>query len=320
MSNKGVQLVDPVGAAINHSIGHVTQTLINIWFKRNPNDNELIAEDLKSIFTDLCNKKISNFKHARVLLASNVIALYRVDRQWTEQHLLPLFDWSNPVEAKAVWEGFLWSPRLYQPLLRALKSQFLDSANHYDDLGKHRRQFVTFLTYAALGPTEEFSVEEFRSAVCALPLEGLEESAQALYQALEGAADQREDYWKNRTQPFWQKIWPKSLELATPRIAVSLTRLAIAARGEFPAALAAVIDWLKPIEHPDHVVHLLHESGLCSKYSAEALKLLCAVIGDQPWGPRKLGQCLNQIVQTEPRLEQEPCFLKLREYDRKPRT
>jgi hypothetical protein len=320
VSHKGVQLVDPVGAAINHSIGHVTQTLINIWFKRNLNDNELIAEDLKSIFTDLCNKKISRFKHARVLLASNVIALYRVDRQWTEQHLLPLFNWSDPVEAKAAWEGFLWSPRLYQPLLRALKSQFLDSANHYDDLGNHRRQFVTFLTYAALGPTEEFSVKEFRSAMGALPLEGLEESAQALYQALEGAADQREDYWKNRIQPFWQQIWPKSLELATPRIAVSLTRLAIAARGEFPAALAAVIDWLKPIEHPDHVVHLLHESGLCSKYPTDALKLLCAVIDDQRWGPEKLGKCLDQLIQAEPRLVQEPCFLSLRDFDKRRRT
>jgi hypothetical protein len=99
-----------------------------------------------------------------------------------------------------------------------------------------------------------------------------------------------------------------------------LTRLAIAARGEFPAALAAVIDWLKPIEHPDYSVHLLHEAGLCSKYPKDSLKLLCAVIDDQPWGPRKLGQCLNQILQAEPRLEQEPCFLRLREYDRKPRT
>ena len=161
-----------------------------------------------------------------------------------------------------MWEGFLWSPRLYQPLLTAFKSQFLDSANHYADLGEHRQQFATFLTYAALGPTEGYTVEEFRSAIGALPQEGLEESAQALSQALEGAADQREDYWKNRAQPFWQEIWPKSRDLATPRIAKSLTRLVIAARGEFPAALAAVQDWLQPIDHSDYVVHLLDDDVL----------------------------------------------------------
>lgn len=313
----GGETYDPVGSAINHPIGHVTQALINLWFKQNPNDNDLLPADIKPIFTALCDVQIDRFRHGRVLLGSRLIAFFRVDRPWTEQHLLPLFDWSNPVEAKAVWEGFLWSPRLYQPLLTAFKSQFLASANHYADLGEQRQQFATFLTYAALGPTEGYTVEEFRSAIGALPQEGLEESAQALSQALEGAADQREDYWKNRAQPFWQRTWPKSRELATPRIAESLTRLVIAARGEFPAALAAVQDWLQPIDHSDYVVHLLHESGLCRRFPAEALLLLNAVIDDQQWAPQELGQCLDEIAQAAPLLAQDARYLRLREYARR---
>jgi len=313
----GVETYDPVGSAINHPIGHATQALINLWFKQNPNDDDLLPVDLKPIFTALCDVQVDRFRHGRVLMGSRLIAFFRVDRPWTEQHLLPLFGWSNPVEAKAVWEGFLWSPRLYQPLLAAFKSQFLDSANHYADLGEHRQQFATFLTYAALGPTEGYTVEEFRAAIGALPQEGLEESAQALSQALEGAADQREDYWRNRAQPFWQQIWPKSRDLATPRIAESLTRMVIGARGEFPAALAAVQGWLQPIEHPDYVVHLLHESGLCGRYSADALSLLNAVIADQQWGPRELEQCLDQVVKAAPNLAQDARYLRLREYARR---
>lgn len=313
----GVETHSPVGSAINHPIGHVTQALINLWFKQNPNDNDLLPADLKPIFTGLCDVQIVRFRHGRVLLGSRLIAFFRVDRPWTEQHLLPLFDWSNPVEAKAVWEGFLWSPRLYQPLLTAIKSQFLESASHYADLGEHRQQFATFLTYAALGPTEGYSVEEFRSAIGALPQEGLEESAQALSQALEGAADQREDFWRNRAQPFWQRIWPKSRELATQRIAESLTRLAIAARGEFPAALAAVQDWLHPIDHSDYLVHLLHESGLCGRFPAEALLLLNAVVDKQQWAPQELDQCLDEIAQVAPLLAKDARYLRLREYARR---
>jgi hypothetical protein len=313
----GVETYDPVGSAINHPIGHATQALINLWFKQSPNDNDLLPAELKPIFTTLCDVQVDRFRHSRVLMGSRLIAFFRVDRPWTEQHLLPLFGWSNPVEAKAVWEGFLWSPRLYQPLLAAFKSQFLDSANHYADLGEHRQQFATFLTYAALGPTEGYTVEEFRTAIGALPQEGLEESAQALSQALEGAADQREDYWRNRAQPFWQQIWPKSRDLATRRIAESLTRMVIAARGEFPAALAVVQDWLQPIEHPHYVVHLLHESGLCSQYPADALSLLNAVIADQQWGPPELRQCLDQIVQAALNLAQDARYLRLCEYSRR---
>ena len=317
MTRNGSPIGQPVTEAINHPVGHVTQALINLWFKLNPNDKDLLPAELKSIFTKLCDVQVDRFRHGRVLIGSRLIAFFRVDQPWAEQYLLPLFGWSNPVEAKAVWEGFLWSPRLYQPLMTAFKSQFLDTANHYTDLGEHRGQFVIFLTHVALGPTVGYTEDEFRCAIGALPQEGLEESAQALYQALEGAADQREDYWKNRVQPFWQKLWPKSRELATPRISESLIRLVIAARNEFPAALAAVQDWLQPIEHPSFIVNLLHTSSLCKQFPSEALRLLNTIITDQRWSPPKLEQCLDEIVQESDQTRNDPRYLKLKEYLRK---
>lgn len=309
----GVETYDVVSSAINHPIGHVTQALINLWFKRNPNDNDLLPQDLKGVFTELCDMNVERFRHARVLLGSHLIAFFRVDRSWTEQHLLPLFSWSNPVEAKALWEGFLWSPRLHEPLLVAIKPQLLESAKHYGDLGGElRQQFAAFLTYAALERTEGYSVEEFRSAIRALPQEGLERSAQAFSQALEGAGEQREEYWRNRAMPFWQQIWPKSSSLATPQIAESLAHLAINARGEFSGAFAAVQDWLCPIEHPDYVVDRLYESGLCKQFPDEALAFLDALIDEQPWVPQELGRCLDEIE-----LAQDPRCQRLREYMRR---
>ncbi|MCD9122401.1 anti-phage defense-associated sirtuin Dsr1 [Cupriavidus sp. UGS-1] len=317
MTRNGEPINEPVTEAINHPVGHVTQVLINLWFKRNPNDNDQLPADIEPFFTLLCDLQTARFRHGRVILGSQLIALFRVDRTWTEQNLLPLFKWNDPAEAKAVWEGFLWSPRLYQPLLIAFKTQFLESANHYADLGEHRQQFAAFLTYAALGPTEGYTVEEFRSAIGVLPQEGLEESAQALCQALEGAADQREDYWRNRIRPFWQYIWPKSRDISTGRIAESLARLVVAARSEFPAALAAMQDWLRPIEHPHYIVHLLYESGLCSRFPADALRLLDIVIADQQWAPQELGQCLDVIVEALPKLAQEVPYLRLQQHFRR---
>lgn len=313
----GVPTARPVTEAINHPIGHLTQALINMWLKQNPNDNDLLPSEFKPIFTKLCNTQVAEFRHARVLIGSRLIAFFRVDRLWTEQYLLPLFNWKNPSEASALWEGFLWSPRLYQPLMTAFKSQFLDSAKHYADLGEHRQQFARFLTYAALGPNENYTIEDFRDAISTLPQEGLEESAQTLYQALEGASDQREDYWKNRVKPFWQEIWPKSRNLATPKIANSLSRLTIAARGEFPDALAIVKDWLQPIEHPYHFIHLLAKSGLCELFPTEAIQILNLVIADQQWPSKDLGKCLDAIEEADPKLTQHAQFQRVREYYRR---
>lgn len=313
----GEPIGQPVTEAINHPVGHVTEALINLWFKRIPNDEDQLPADIEPIFTQICDVEIARFRHGRVLLGSRLISLFRVDRAWTERCLLPLFAWDHPGEAKAVWEGFLWSPRLYQPLLVAFKAQFLESAKHYIDLGEHRQQFAVFLTYVALGPTEGYTMEEFRVAIGSLPQEGLEECAQALSQALEGAGDNREGYWRNRVQPFWQNIWPKSRELATSRIAESLTQLVIAARAEFPKALAAAHDWLGAVEYPGHVILLLQESGLCARFPADALRLLNAVIDDQHFAPRELGQCLDEIGQVEPTLVGSNQYQRLREHFRR---
>lgn len=315
----GIENYSPVMSAINHPVGHIAQALINLWFKRNPNDNDQLPDDLKLIFTNLCDPTIEQFIHARVVLGAQLIALFRVDRSWTEQFLLPFFDWGDSIEAKALWEGFLWSPRLYQPLMTAFKYQLLDSANHYEELGEHRQQYASFLTYAALGPTEDYTVEEFRRAFGALPHDGLEKCAQALYQALDGAADQREDYWKNRVQPFWRNIWPKSRELATPKIAVSLTQLVIAARDEFPAALQEIFAWLQPIEHPSYVLNRLHESGLCKRFAAEVVELLNAIISttNRQWLSKNLSLCLDEIISAAPDLEKNAQYLRLREHSRR---
>jgi hypothetical protein len=147
-----------------------------------------------------------------------------------------------------------------------------------------------------------YTAQDFRVAIGALPQEGLNEVAQALVQALEAAGEQREEYWKNRIQPFWHHVWPKSRDLASNSIAESLALLTIAAREEFPVALSAVIDWLSPLKHPHFVVHRLHESGLAKRFPGDTLRLLNAVIDDQPWAPRELGECLNAISQASPEM------------------
>ncbi|MHC2433970.1 hypothetical protein [Bradyrhizobium sp. USDA 4451] len=306
---------DFLAEAINHPIGHVVQTLLNFWFKRGPNDNDLLPEEIKALFTKICDPGIDIFRHGRVLLASRLIALFRVDRSWTEQHLLPLFDWSrSSVEAKAAWEGFLWSPRLHRPLLAEFKSQFLSTAFHYQDLGEHRGQFAAFLTYAALDPVEAYSLKDFQTAIDSLPQQGLHEVARTLAQALEGAGEQREEYWINRIQPFWHNVWPKSRDRASDNIAQSLARLSIAAGGQFPEALAAIVDWLRPIEHPGYILRKLHGSQLTIRFPEHALRLLDAIVLNQPWTSEDLHRCLMDISQARPDLQQQQRYQRLAEF------
>lgn len=309
---------DPIGAAINHPIGHVAQAVLNIWLRTSPNDDDQLPHEIEHILTSICNAEVDQFRHGRVLLAARSIALFRVDRRWAEQQLLPLFDWdASLIEARAVWSGFFWSPRLYWPLLSALKPQFLKTVQHYEALGEQAKQLAAFLTYAALELDQTFSRDEFGSAFELLPKEGLEIGAEALAQALEGSGDQREQYLKNRVLPFWQHIWPKSRDRISEGISKDLARLSIASGSEFPEVLNVVENWLVPIHHPHYILHRLHESGLCGEFPQDALRLLGRIINDQPYLSDELRQCLRSIEQEEPALVQDPRYIRLDEHARR---
>jgi len=198
----------------------------------------------------------------------------------------------------------LYSPRLYRPLMEVLKTSFLDTARHYALLGKLHGQYAALLTFAALDPGDTFTISELAAATCLLPLDGLHDSAQALVRALEGAGEQRADYWTNRVAPYLHAIWPKTRDNLSPGIAESLGRLCVAAQEAFPEALALLRAWLQPPGHPDFLVNRLHEAGLCVRFPEQALDFLSLVISDQTqWPPSDLAACLEAIRADAPKLE-----------------
>lgn len=314
----GVDSDEPVMRAINHPVGHVTEALLRWWYRRSLEDGQGLPDVVKPTFTELCNTEINNFRHGRVLLAANAITLFRVDREWAMQHLLPLFDWHrSEAEARAAWEGFLWSPRLYRPLMTVLKPAFLATARHHAALGKHGGQYASLLTFAALDPGDTFTISELAGATRALPPGGLLEAARALVRAMEGAGDQRTDYWSNRVKPYLHAIWPKTRDNTSAAIAECLGRLCVAAQDAFPDALAMLRVWLRPPAHPDYLVHRLHKAELCGRFPVQALDFLSLVIGDEAqWPPRDLGACLEAIQTSAPGLVADPRFERLVAYQR----
>lgn len=303
---------DPVSRAINHPIGHATEALLRWWYRQEPKAAEGLQKEIKPLFTELCDTRVKKFRHGRVLLTAHVIALFRIDEQWTITHLLPLFDWQRSEnEARAAWEGFLWSPRLYRPLMAAIKQPLLETALHYEKLGNHAAQYAGFLTFAALEPGDTFTRKELLAATRLLPPEGLHIAAQTLIRAIESAGEQRREYWRNRLVPYLKSIWPKSGDVISPAISESLARLCIAAKEDFPEALSILKYRMHSVNYPDFLVRLLHEANLCEKFPAEALVFLDIVIGDGSCLPRKLKECLDNIQQANPALVDGEQFQRL---------
>jgi len=306
---------DLVGRAINHPVGHVTEALLHWWYRDDLRDQQGLADESQRRFTQLCDTATRKFRHGRVLLATHVISLFRVDREWTEQFMLPLFDWENSeVEARAAWEGFLWSSRLYYPLMEVLRPAFLNTAHHYLKLGRHREQYASKLTFVGLEPGDVFRTRELVLAMQSLPQEALDHAADTLFRAVDSAGDQRADYWRNRAGPFLAAIWPKTSDAVSVQISESFARACIAAGDAFPEALAQTRFWLRPLQFPDEIAHPIHEAQLDARLPEAALELLDRVIGEAAQGYfLDLPKCLNAIRAAQPELERDRRFERLQE-------
>ncbi len=299
----------PLTQAINHPVGRVTEALLH-WWSRNPlEDEQGLPDELKPIFTGLCDTDVGKFRHGRVLMAVRVIPLFRVDREWTAQHVLPLFEWHRSEdEARAVWEGFLWSPRLYRPLMESIRQPFLATAHRYEALGHCSRQYATLLASVSFDRGNTFTMRELAAATAALPEEGLRHTTDLLARTLDGLVDRHAEYWRNRVLPYLKKIWPQSRDRKTPAISEGLGRVCIAAGNEFPAALEALRPWLQPLPFPGHLIRRLKKSGRCNEFPEHALAFLALVAGDGSLWGSGLKECLEQIQSAASELKEDRRF------------
>jgi hypothetical protein len=306
--------------AFGHPVWHVTEAGLNLLSGKRPNDDDGLPNDLRYFFTKICDMKAKKLMPGRMVLAKQLVFLFRVDRPWTEDILLSIFNWDKySNEAKAAWSAFLQFPRVYIPLMGVIKEQFLSVAadEHFNEFGDTiRNQFVDFLTYSALTPMDGYKQKDFGSAFIKLSQKDLENVAHELIRILKDVGERREEYWKNRILPFWQHVWPQFYNFRSKQLAYTLARLSIETRSEFPSALDAIKYWLIPLDEiqSSYIAALLLESNLLSEFPEGAVALLNIVVDKHCRSHPKLKRCLDEILKAFPQIINLQGFKELYEY------
>ena len=300
-----------VGRAINNPVGQVIEAATKWWYRQSLQDNQRLQEPVRALFSTVCSREFPIFQYGRVLLAHHLIALFRVDPDWTRENMFPFFSWrASPADARVVWQGFLWAPRLYAPLIDALQDDLLETADHYEELGKFDSQYADLLTFAALEGVQATTPRQFAKATSSLPQQGLAKVAETVARALDGAGDQKSEYWRNRVVPYLRLIWPKAA-VPSKSISSAFAKVCINAGLEFQAAVTFLSPWLIPTDD-DLVVHRLTETDLPTQFPETSLDFLGMVVDEKDWmPPRELKDCLDTIAAARPELQAHPTFQRL---------
>ncbi len=303
---------DPITAAINHPTGILTESLFQQWYTEKPNDDEGLEIDFQKRLEQIILSEERASQLGKVIIAANVLSLFRVDPEWTSKFIYPWFSWKINEIALMTWKSYLWSPRLYKAFLVGIKEDFLETVNHYNELGDHKEQYAKFLTYLALQKYDEYKVNELANAFKSLPEEALRHVASSLGDALSSSGEKFNEYWEHRVKVFLMKTWPKQAVL-TDQTVNQLALLCLNTKHYFAEAFSILKHSICQVDDTEYLVRKTIDSDLIKLFPEEILDFLNQIIVEEPRfrPPSKLKECLQQIAAVKPELKNEQSFERL---------
>jgi hypothetical protein len=301
--------------SINHPIGHVTEALLRWWYRTGPKVGGLLPLSIRDRFSFPLTTVLTSGA-ARVALAAHVANLFIVDPVWTREYLLPYFDWAtDPSAANLVWQAYLVNPNISAELAAGFKEQFLETANHYDELGEYSKQYAGLLTITLLELPEAFTLTDTRAALRSLGPSGIAQAAHRIAVALSNAGERREEYWTNRVKPLLERAWPKAATFRSSEESCALAETCIRAGKQFEDAFNYISPWLKRAPECRLIAIHLSETQIPKDLPSLALRLLALIIDtDQRWTPTKLKTVLETIGGADSNLKGSPDFRRLDQY------
>lgn len=296
---------DIVMEAINHPAGDLAEfwTKVVQWeWSENESTWDGLPDRVVAQLDRLALATDRNGLLARAFLASQLHFFFGADREWCEDRLLPLFDWTNEEEAAAAWQGFLTWGRWNDGLLQAgLLDAYMATAQHVEELPNGlRRQLAVHLTSIAMfAPVDPATwLTRFVGAASEdLRVSWAQEVGRALAQLEPGEAPGQWDrwiraYWSGRNQsvplPF------------TPAEASATAGWVVGLPGARKQAIDLVLGSDAELDQRGGFLYRLKDVDVAAEASdwARLLTHLLKNTDGQQWG---IGYRLQEIV---PRLRQ----------------
>jgi hypothetical protein len=262
---------------------------------------------------------------ARVRLAVWTAFLFERASSWTQEHIVPLFDWSF-ADAGAMWSArkysnYIGSPALFELTKRPLLQLFARTDVAAQDLGI----FADWLVAIAIANQSEnagypISSKEIRSALRHAATQTLPAVSHRLAMEMERAAPKEKvATWRKVVGPVFQSIWPLDVELQSPSNTFKLVQLLRATGAAFAEAAELIVPFIRPENEECHTsVYSLSEAdeAMYSSSPDKVLDLLAAVVGeDRTRTVFGIGKALDRLGKEAPQLVGSPKFQRLRGLD-----
>jgi hypothetical protein len=261
--------------AMSTAPGRLTETLFEWIRQRSLTGKHEVPEQFWDRLRTVCDPQSARSRGPRSLAAMHLGWLFSRNREWTKLTLVPSFDWSNPEEAKAVWDGFLASQDFQSDLWAFLKESFLDTFDNTDKLAAEpARSLYQMFGRIVVHCPDWLTNHECQRIVTSAQHEGRQQIAWVFWQNLEAAEDRAGSLWRDRIGPWLEECWQPDEVLKQPETAENLIHMVLAAGDAFPEAVDTVEYRLMAPKRPDSVVFAISRTQLLERFPEATVKLL----------------------------------------------
>lgn len=303
---------------LNHAGGVLASVLMDELAERHPTatvgQNPGIPKPLRLYYQTVADGDSPSAKLARIRLSANLLYLFWIDRDWTEKALLQRMDPANRAKFEAaLWEGYLWSPRIHRDLLKYLKPMLFRILEELDLIPERIRAHAPRLFInVAVPPDRGVSTGEAQEVLHAMPPQHLADAAWMLKDMISSAGEKASVLWLETIGPWFKKAWPKHEDAKSVEVSRNLAWMAIETGDAFRDAVTTVEEFLQPQKWADRL-HDLKESGLHRRFPDAAWTLIQRIVGDDTYiAGSDLSEILDEISRANPAIAEDDDFKRLR--------
>lgn len=304
---------DLVGKAINSPVGIYAEALVARFgaYKLEAGAGIPVSQILDCV-NRVATEDGNAFILGRVILASRLQYFFAVDPGWAEESLLTRMDWSVSDEAAALWQGYLWMPRVSADLALALKEQLLQSMGRSESLHDHANRLHQIFVLVCLNYPDLYTATQKHEALMATGADGLQNVAGFLASTVRDEEVDADSYWKEKVRPFIRRAWPKEVELISPKSSQNLALLAAELNECFAEAVELIVPIVRPFSELTRSMNKLTQTRLPEEYPIQVLDLLYAVVSPEFQRPTEtVRQILDRLLAVLPELQDDPRFRSL---------
>ena len=270
-------LDDPLTIALNHAAGKLADAaLIRLW-KYKPEAGRGLPLQVRSYFDSIATDPEGHF--GRVMLITRLYNLFAIDRDWAEEHLIPLLSLQSSKEARDLWSAYGWTSTVSPDLLLAFKESFFEVLRDGEEGDRRKEKLINLFIAICLETPNELTTQEIHDVVASMSESSLKTVLGSLKLCLAGDPAERKRIWHDKVYPWLRNYWPTASVRNTAVTSEAILAMLMECGDAFPDAAGWSLDYLRPLEGHSLYLYPLGKHEHAEQHPDLMLQILDKVLG-----------------------------------------